>query len=165
MDYYCDPPQFQSYQHINGYKSAILDLYKDRKGDVIMGVPTFMLESNGKGNLKAIWDLWWSGNVEKRYRPYRLFKGFDLSNKSDRPNLSKVNRIMKVLLTDDSITVTAISRMTAPDRDRTFERLFLNLYHQLFPEQDDDYFDKRKLGELSYLTIFDNLHKLTTHVV
>ena len=31
MDYYCDPPQFQSYQHINGYKSAILDLYKDSK--------------------------------------------------------------------------------------------------------------------------------------
>jgi hypothetical protein len=61
-----------------------------------------------------------------------------LSNKSDRPNLSKVNRIMKVLLTDDSITVTAISRMTARDRDRTFERLFLNLYHQLFPEQDDE---------------------------
>ena len=29
MDYYCDPPQFQSYQHINGYKSAIL--YKDSK--------------------------------------------------------------------------------------------------------------------------------------
>ena len=131
-----------------------------------MGVPTFMLESNGKGNLKAIWDLWWSGNVEKRYRPYRLFKGFDLSNKSDRPNLSKVNRIMKVLLTDDSITVTAISRMTAPDRDRTFERLFLNLYHQLFAEQDDEYFDKRKLGELSYLTIFDNLLFLyNLHVV
>lgn len=29
-DYY-DPPQFQSYQYINGYKSAILDLYKDSK--------------------------------------------------------------------------------------------------------------------------------------
>ena len=29
FDYYCDPPQFQSYQHINGYKSAIL--YKDSK--------------------------------------------------------------------------------------------------------------------------------------
>ena len=72
---------------------------------------------------------------------------------------------MKVLLTDDSITVTAISRMTARDRDRTFERLFLNLYHQLFPEQDDEYFDNRKLGELSYLTICDNLHKLTSHVV
>ena len=46
------------------------------------------------------------------------------------------------------------------DRNRIFERLFLNLY-----QQDDEYFDKKKLGELSYLTICGNLHKLTSHVV
>ena len=36
-DYY-DPPQFQSYQHINGYKSAILDLYKDSKEKPSMAI-------------------------------------------------------------------------------------------------------------------------------
>jgi hypothetical protein len=30
-DSYYDPPRFQSYHHVNGYKSAILDLYRQSK--------------------------------------------------------------------------------------------------------------------------------------
>ena len=30
-DEYFDPPRFQLYHHVNGYKSAILDLFKQLK--------------------------------------------------------------------------------------------------------------------------------------
>ena len=107
-----------------------------------------------KCNLKLIWDLWWCGNPAKQYAPYRHLKGFDLNNKKDRVNLSKVNKIMKVLTMNYDSTAE-ICRMSIQNRDATFARLFMDLFLRLFPEQAGDDFDARKFGDQSYLTIYN----------
>jgi len=105
-------------------------------------------------NLKLIWDLWWCGNPAKQYAPYRHLKGFDLNNKQDRVNLSKVNKIMKVLTMNYDSTAE-ICRMSIQNRDATFARLFMDLFLRLFPEQAGDDFDARRFGDQSYLTIYN----------
>jgi hypothetical protein len=109
-----------------------------------------------KCNLKAIWDLWWCGNPAKQYAPYSRLKGFDLCNKKDRVNLSKLSMVMKAL-TGDDISSVEISRMSVQIRDATFDRLFMNLFHKLFPQQANDDFDARRFGDQSYLTIYNYL--------
>jgi len=109
-----------------------------------------------KCNLKAIWDLWWCGNPAKQYAPYSRLKGFDLYNKKDRVNLSKVSMVIKAL-TGDDVSSVDISRMSVQVRDATFDRLFMNLFHKLFPQQADGDFDARRFGDQSYLTIYNYL--------
>ena len=62
-----------------------------------------------------------------------------------------------VALTGDDVSSVDISRMSVQVRDATFDRLFMNLFHKLFPQQADGDFDARRFGDQSYLTIYNYL--------
>lgn len=109
-----------------------------------------------KCNLKLMWDLWWSGNQSKQYAPYRTLKGIDMNNRSNKVNLSKVRKLMQAL-TSNYVDPVEISSMTVQNRDALFERLFLELFNRLFPDQTNAAFDARRFGDQSYLTIYNYL--------
>ena len=104
-----------------------------------------------------MWDLWWSGNLAEHHAPYRKLRGFDLNNRNDQSNLSKVSKIMRAI-TINYNNVATIGEMSIQDRDSTFERLFMGLFRRLFPTQPEAEFDAKRLGDQSYLTLYNHLH-------
>ena len=77
-----------------------------------------------------MWDLWWSGNLAERHAPFRKLRGFDLNNRNDQSNLSKVSKIMRAI-TNNYDNVAVIGRMSIQDYSWTcfvgFSRLNLKL--------------------------------------
>jgi len=58
--------------------------------------------------------LWWSGNLAEHHAPYRKLRGFDLKNRKDYSNLSKVSKIMRVI----TINYDNVAAKKAQDRAR-----------------------------------------------
>lgn len=86
-------------------------------------------------------------------------RGFDLSNKSSATALSKAGGVIKELLECGNVTEQAVAAMTDyAERDRVFERCYLALFHRLYPMASNEDFDRRRIGDLTYMSVYDLLH-------
>jgi hypothetical protein len=111
-------------------------------------------------NLRTLWDLWWSGNPSQNSGGFRFIHGQDLYINTDKPYLSKGKVVMKSLLSADaSLIHSNIPRMSFRDRDELFSRLFQDLLLTIDPDQSIVELDKRNVGNLSYLTVYDYVNR------
>lgn len=110
-------------------------------------------------NLRTLWDLWWEGNVSCGYAPYRFIKGVDLPNKRDKISLSKARTTVRLLLHYQSFSEVAVSKLPISDRDELFSKCFYSLAKAKYPthseEQLKDLFDNKRIGELTFSSIYD----------
>jgi len=106
-------------------------------------------------NVRTLWDLYWSGDSMARIAPYRILKGCDLFKASDKQFLSKAKGVMKLLIEASNTSTNEIRAMTLRNRDILFETTFLNVLHRIFPDDTDEDFDARRIGEMKYLTLYD----------
>jgi hypothetical protein len=105
-----------------------------------------------KCTTKAVWDLWWDGLPVERIKPLRHLKSFDLS-RADGNNMSKARKVLKALtgeLTDEDVSALSIS-----DRDNLFQDRYLQLFRKMYPDQSEDHHDRRRIGDLTYMTVYD----------
>ena len=105
-----------------------------------------------KCTTKAVWDLWWDGLPVERIKPQRHLKSFDLS-RADGNNMSKARKVLKALtgeLTDEDVSALSIS-----DRDNLFQDRYLQLFRKMYPDQSEDHHDRRRIGDLTYMTVYD----------
>jgi hypothetical protein len=105
---------------------------------------------------RTLWDLWYDGDKNERYLPYRKFRGFDI-NKKYGPSFCKARKVMdRLLLCSDPVTIEAdVAKMEINNRDKLFEKLYYNLFHKLYPNESNEALDRRRIGDLTYLTVFD----------
>jgi hypothetical protein len=115
-----------------------------------------------KCNVRSLWDLWWVGNATERIAPYRGLKAFDLDNKNDNQLLSKAKFVITTLIkysNDSNLDGRALQRLPARERDRAFETSFIAICKELFPSEDNESIDRRKIGDISFITLYDLLKK------
>jgi hypothetical protein len=110
-------------------------------------------------SVKIIWDYYWIGNPLLRYKPYRFLRGFDLPKKSDAQLLSKATYVVNVILDFAGVQskedVREVAAMNVDQRDKIFEKGFTALFSSIFPEQTLEDLDKRRVGELTYVHVYD----------
>lgn len=94
--------------------------------------------------------MWWKGDKLSRIRPYRKFKGYDLS-KQDKVYFSKAKTVINFLCNLSQVEVNV------SNSDISFEPLFVNLLQQLYPQSEIEEIDTQKPGDLKYLTIYDKM--------
>jgi len=109
--------------------------------------------------VRSIFDYWFDGDPAKNYQPFRKLKGFDLSSKCSKRMLSKASGVIKVLLKSGNVTETEVAGMNDfAERDRLFERYYMQMFHSLYPNSDESAFDRRRIGDLTYSHVYDLLH-------
>jgi len=112
--------------------------------------------------VRVMWDLWYGGHPEKRYGPYRKLVQDDLHDERDHPYLSKASLVMKKLVTlcPGSPSATQMSTKTPAELDALFSAAFMSLCGLIYPGRDAEWLDKRRVGDRSYLTVYDKVGKL-----
>jgi len=105
-----------------------------------------------KCSTKALWDLWWGGIPRERIGPLRQLKSFDFGQRSDITNLSKARKVMHVLCTGRTECIASLS---ISDRDNLFQHQYLKLFHDMYPNQSEEELDRRRIGDLQYMTVYD----------
>jgi hypothetical protein len=83
-----------------------------------------------------------------------------LPNQSDAQLLSKASYVVNVILDFADIRtpdqIRQVAQMSIDQRDKVFEKGFCSLFFSsIFPEQSTEEFEKRRVGELSYVHVYD----------
>mmetsp|Transcript_16838 Transcript_16838/g.28163 ORF Transcript_16838/g.28163 Transcript_16838/m.28163 type:complete len:455 (-) Transcript_16838:169-1533(-) len=119
-----------------------------------------------KTYLTNMWHLWWEGNNELHYRPYRHFRCFNLSSSSDRQLLSKAKFVMTNILeyatNPADRPVTAVVNKTRGERQALFKQCFESVIKARYPDSGNEIFDRWSIGQVSYITFYDLLKSLRT---
>jgi hypothetical protein len=105
-----------------------------------------------------LWDLWWSGNPAEKICPYRMIKPCDLCA-ADGVLLSKAKKVMNALLDYAGKTRIQVAQMCLHDRDELFASSFVGLFAAATNHMVLEEFDKRRVGSLSYVTLYDYLNR------
>jgi len=105
-----------------------------------------------KCTTKAVWDLWWDGLPVERIRPLRHLKSFDLS-RADGNNMSKARKVLKALTVE--LTYEHVCALSISDRDNLFQDRYMQLFRNMYPDQPEDHHDRRRIGDLTYMTVYD----------
>lgn len=109
--------------------------------------------------MKVIFDYWFDGIPSLNYQPFRYLTGNDLTSKASKTARSKAAGVIKSLMKSGSTTEAEVGSVKdLGRRDRIFEGCFLRLFRSLYPEDDDAAFDRRRIGDLTYLHVYDLLH-------
>jgi hypothetical protein len=109
-------------------------------------------------SVKVIFDYWFDGIPNLRYQPFRFLSGIHLSHKPSKTARSKAAGVIKALLKAGNVAEAEVGSMKdIAHRDRVFEQCFLQLFRSLYPSEDDASFDRRRIGDLSYLHVYDLL--------
>jgi hypothetical protein len=112
-------------------------------------------------NTQLLWDVWWSGNTSKKYAPYRGLHQRDLEDHHCHANLSKAKKVMGVVLSfaGEAHTARTIAQLTIAQRDIVFSSAFLAMALVLYPGADAAEIDRLRIGNMSYLTLYDLINK------
>lgn len=113
--------------------------------------------------INRMWDLWWYGNRADRIQPYRRLKGFNLSVRVDKVNLSRLKKVIE--------TIVNIAReMNLLQIDQRCESLTLQesadilrvAYHalcmRLYNSNTDVELEQYRIHDKTYNTIYCRLH-------
>jgi hypothetical protein len=107
-----------------------------------------------------LWDLWWMGIPIQGICPLRMIDPVDIVPTIDKVRRSKAVHCMGKL-TQSAIdlnlgSIETLRVMPTPDRDVIFEKAFLRLCNVcIFPNHHIEELDKRRIGELSYLSLYE----------
>lgn len=80
----------------------------------------------------------------------------------DRALLSKAKYVMKVLVarSPQGSSYVEVSRMHRQELDSLFEAAYMSLCSQIYPETTVEMLDGKRVGDRSYLTIYDHAKKV-----
>jgi len=107
-----------------------------------------------------LWNLWFNGNRQQRIAPYRKLEPYDLTDRKNKHLLSRGKMVMKKIIARTGLTETNIATLDAVRRNQVFEVAFFSLYADMFPAEEMDHLDKRRVLSMSYTTMYDHLSKL-----
>jgi hypothetical protein len=110
----------------------------------------------------TLWHLWWTGNASnplEKIAPYNSIQAFDLQHKADHTYLSKARWVISKVISHGEQNSVAISRMTISDRDKFFEHAYIHIFKILYPDRDIELLDKTRIGDVSYITLYDLMKK------
>ena len=49
-------------------------------------------------NVRTLWDLWWTGHVQNKIKPYRYLRKFDIQGSNEKSYLAKGRAVMGQIL-------------------------------------------------------------------
>jgi hypothetical protein len=109
-------------------------------------------------NIKDIWNLYWNGNKDLNWQPYRFLRGFDVSPKQEG-QLAKTKKLMgyivefarKNKLIEEG---TKIDELTKENSSTLFDRSFGGLLDEVYGK---DSIDAGRKGEASVATIYQRI--------
>jgi hypothetical protein len=109
-----------------------------------------------RDSVKALFNLWYCGNQLEHIAPYRRFKAYDMSFPADQVALPKLAVVMRKLA---AIAVECqfveqwpdVAAMDVVARDELFGKCFEELYKDT---------SCRRIGQLSYLTVYKHINKM-----
>jgi hypothetical protein len=120
-------------------------------------------EYPSKCNIRKLWDLWFTGNVEARISPYLNIKTIDLVSMKDKSYKSKAEFVIKYMLsTLDNVTSTMITRGNQQMKDDLFVKSYSSLCNFLYPDKSAEELDLLRIGERSYVTFYEKLKRNKT---
>lgn len=121
-------------------------------------------------NTLNLWNLWWRGyqcfsitGSESTYSiaPYRMINSWDLKCKNDSALLSKASFVISELTSCSGLTKNEIKNKNINELHAIFETAFVKLYKILHPDDVNlERLDKRRAGDKSYVTLYENLKNL-----
>ena len=118
-----------------------------------------------KCNTLTIWTLWWIGDEQRQIAPYRMIQTNNLFKKSDYQLLSRATFVIGELVNASKISSNILQKKSARELYTIFENSFVELYKILYPMDTNlIYLDKRRKGDKSYTTLYDNLKALYNHM-
>lgn len=110
-----------------------------------------------RGNVAMLWGLWWLGKPNERIQPYRKLRGFNMSNKNCRINLSKARTTMDFLLKHCGHSEAEVRQMNFQSLSVTLQTAYTNVFALWYGEDAMSMIDKRSTGVMSYVTFFSNI--------
>jgi len=116
-----------------------------------------------KTDCRKLWDLWWDGNPVKEYGPYRNLCPYDLSCAANHQILSRARYVMNKLIESSGLEKRGIIQLPISSRDDCFENSFISLYRSINPDLEITSIDKRRIGDLSFITLYDQIKKALKH--
>ena len=128
-------------------------------------------------NTSTLWNLWLMGNAAEQLQPYRQLRGSDLQspvpcgrrqckklheNETNKWHsyLTKAKFVMARVLDKCGTSAKALSEANAQDREGAFRNAYQELMVDLYPQESNERRDARRLGDLTYLRLYDKLKKL-----
>jgi hypothetical protein len=118
-----------------------------------------------KTDCRKLWDLWWDGNALKGYGPYRELRSFDLHIAADQQILSRAKFVMgKLVENSGQARQSDIMSLPIRERDDCFESAFMSVHRMIFPDVDITLIDKRRIGDLSFITLYDQIKKASKNL-
>jgi hypothetical protein len=109
--------------------------------------------------------LWWDGNALKGYGPYRELRSFDLHIAADQQILSRAKFVMgKLVENSGQARQSDIMSLPIRERDDCFESAFMSVHRMIFPDVDITLIDKRRIGDLSFITLYDQIKKASKNL-
>lgn len=116
-----------------------------------------------KCNCRTLWDLWWRGKPVDNIAPFKVIKSFDISNKSDKVLFSKAKFVIEALSKFNSaFSIQNLHTYTSNQLDVFFETSYVGIFRRLSPDQFLETLDRRRIGDMSYVTFYDLLKKSNT---
>jgi hypothetical protein len=115
-------------------------------------------------HVKILWDLWWSGNRAENIGPYKNLASRDVADENDKTYLSRARRVVTAVVEEaERLNITteqSIRKMNERERDKVFETAFYSLLTRLYPPGTTaEDLDKKRVGDLSYLSIYPSIPK------
>lgn len=114
-----------------------------------------------------LFHLWVVGNPAKEYPPYSILKSADLPfPKEDKGYMSKARCVMNHLLALCGKSKAELEEMTAAQREKVLHDTLLTFYatnyvnkesRNALTNEDLRSFDRKKLGSISYLSIYNDI--------
>jgi len=103
--------------------------------------------------------MWWTGNQMLEICPLRSLDNEDMIHPSDKARQSKASLcITTIVNTAEQLGLcsgTDLRTMGTTDRDKIFDKAFTHACSVIFPGLSQEGFDRKRVGELSYLTLYD----------
>jgi hypothetical protein len=117
--------------------------------------PTFRFP---KCKVHDLWGLWWNGFSDEQIGPFKNLDSTDVVN-NDKSSLSKARSIIKRMINNTNMTEEHIISMDKNQRCKMFEPLYVSIIEAAYGALDMAAWDKRRLNDISYVTLYDALAK------
>jgi hypothetical protein len=137
------------------------------------GIATFLSSVPGGPSaiaiyLRAGWSL---RAVQQRYifegegGPYRELRSFDLPIAADQQILSRAKLVMcKLIENSGQDRQRDIKSLPIRERDDCFESAFMSVHRMIFPDAVMTLIDKRRIGDVSFITLYDLIRKASKNL-
>lgn len=110
---------------------------------------------------RNLWDLWWLGNPRERYAPYRQIDQADLAEPKDHNFLSKGRYVVDALVKfcPGAPSTNELSKKNCRELETLFASAYCTMCSIIYPGTSVEVLDKRRVGDRSYVTVYDHLKK------